>query len=224
MYGYRVIVKHSNLEDGTSHSVLLSQDMIQGIYSLYQVACAYYMYPRPNAEVINHIVTNFRKLEIRRTEYRDPSVPILSRIAYDTQLFRLSDIMFTTTKSFVPTSELPLPYHIVGRFDSNYVPEDMEENSFHLSGDDETCRYYLGFSSTGRNTFLIKVIAWSNNISEFIRGFALGLKWYSEALGYPIPDVYLYDYEKPVSIPSSRSSDEMNSFLPKVISIVKIET
>jgi len=92
MYTYRVMVK-----DRKENSVVvtLSLDMIQGIYSLFHMSCGYYMSPQPNARVLNSIVENYRKLEIRRTDTRDASVPLLSRIAYDTPLFRLSDFMFT---------------------------------------------------------------------------------------------------------------------------------
>lgn len=218
MYSYRISDTKNN-----SSRIVVGMDFLQGLYSMYTLASLYFMKPDDNAKVLNEIIDNFTSVSVIRTDVIDTSMPTIYKNAYDVALYRPSDFLHCRNSL---NDEALLPYHIVPNFDSYYVPDIIREQSnediFIKCCDDESCRYYLGISSSAKNTFMIKVISWSNNIKEFLTGFGAGLRWYSQCLKQSLPNIYLYDYEKPVCLIPSYSGETMEKQLPRTITKVEL--
>lgn len=192
---------------------------------MYNLASLYFLKPDDNAKVLNLVISKHSVVNMRRIDVCDSIMPILAKESYDTALYRPSDFVHCSNTVNSDECESYLPYHIVPNFDSPYLPVgvDIPEATFSICSDNESCRYYLGIAPDAKNTFLVKLICWSNNINEFLRGFVSGLKWYSECTGIDIPTVYLYDYDKPICLVASTSVDVMSKQLPATISIINIQ-
>lgn len=79
-------------------------------------------------------------------------------------------------------------------------------------------RYFIGTSSSARNTFMLRASSNDNQqqLHEYMKGFYSFYKWLrDEKTIQNIPKFYLYDYEREVMLNSVNTEQDMLAQLPK---------